>query len=168
MLELSSANRALLQNNMACHVMAALCSTALIDLRPAQSLMVSLQLASLRHFLTAKSMLSHLLDHLGTCAYCSLTCQHAACQAATVLCVGQTFDSLNGGGGNQGMLVVHLVDNQSGALICAATTHLKAKPGSANDAIRDHQVQRDLLNAYMLRATPLHLMFAGVKQTKCL
>ncbi len=49
---------------------------------------------------------------------------------------------MDGSAGNQGMLVVHLFDRHSNTPICAATTHLKAKPGQANDAIRDHQVSQ--------------------------
>lgn len=49
---------------------------------------------------------------------------------------------MDGTGGNQGMLMVQLLDRKSGIRICAATTHLKAKAGVQNDAIRDHQVCR--------------------------
>ena len=38
------------------------------------------------------------------------------------------------------MLIAPLCDKVSGAIIIAATAHLKAKAGLKNDAIRDHQV----------------------------
>lgn len=52
---------------------------------------------------------------------------------------GQTYKAMDNSAGNQGMLMVHLFDRHSNTPICAATTHLKAKPGQAYDAIRDHQ-----------------------------
>lgn len=52
---------------------------------------------------------------------------------------GHTFASMDGKSGNQGMLMVQLLDRKSGIRIHAATTHLKAKAGAQNDAIRDHQ-----------------------------
>ncbi|DBA92989.1 TPA: hypothetical protein ACH3X2_003331 [Trebouxia sp. C0005] len=55
---------------------------------------------------------------------------------------GQTFKAMDGSAGNQGMLMVHLFDRHCNTPICAATTHLKAKPGQANNAIRDHQVSQ--------------------------
>lgn len=38
------------------------------------------------------------------------------------------------------MLRVCLLDNESSQVICIVNTHLKAKAGLKNDAIRDHQV----------------------------
>ena len=45
------------------------------------------------------------------------------------------------------MLRVCLLDKESSQIICVANTHLKAKAGSKNDAIRDHQVRRITCNA---------------------
>ena len=70
---------------------------------------------------------------------CSSTGMLAAADTCSFV-TGQTFRTTNGVAGNQGMLMVQLCDRESGALICAATTHLKAKSGATNDAIRDHQV----------------------------
>ena len=55
-------------------------------------------------------------------------------------CAGHTYTSLHAEGGNQGMLRVCLLDKESSQVICIVNTHLKAKTGLKNDAIRDHQV----------------------------
>ena len=67
------------------------------------------------------------------------------CQRASGHCfAGQTYTSCNGEGGNQGMLRTCLLDNASGTLLYVANTHLKAKAGSKNDAIQDHQVRKNV------------------------
>ena len=55
-------------------------------------------------------------------------------------CAGHTYTSLHAEGGNQGMLRICLLDKETSQVICVVTTHLKAKAGSKNDAIRNHQV----------------------------
>ena len=70
-------------------------------------------------------------------------CSSTSMLAAASICsfvTGQIFRTIDGVAGNQGMLMMQLCDRESGALICAATTHLKAKSGATNDAIRDYQV----------------------------
>jgi negative regulator of genetic competence, sporulation and motility len=55
------------------------------------------------------------------------------------------FHARDGNGtGNQGMLHVELVDNQTGLHVIVACTHLKAKGGEENDAARKHQVRDSL------------------------
>ncbi|KAL3150471.1 hypothetical protein ABBQ32_000295 [Trebouxia sp. C0010 RCD-2024] len=56
--------------------------------------------------------------------------------------LGHTYTSLHGEGGNQGMLRVCLLDKESSQVICVANTHLKAKAGLKNDAIRDNQAKQ--------------------------
>lgn len=59
-----------------------------------------------------------------------------------VLLAGYAFDPLQNESSNQGMLIATLHDKHSGAIIIAATAHLKAKAGPKNDAIRDHQAKQ--------------------------
>ena len=61
-------------------------------------------------------------------------------RTSVTCCAGHTYASLHGEGGNQGMLRVCLLDKQSSQVLLVVNTHLKAKAGSANDAIREHQV----------------------------
>ena len=73
----------------------------------------------------------------------------ADCLQASGFCfAGQTYTSCSGEGGNQGMLRMCLLDKASGTLLYVANTHLKAKAGSKNDAIRDHQVCKQCVHAF--------------------
>ena len=71
-------------------------------------------------------------------------------------CAGHTYTSLHAEGGNQGMLVVCLLDKESSQVICVVNTHLKAKAGSKNDAIRDHQVGTVVLCCFFWPSVTLH------------
>lgn len=87
------------------------------------------------------------MEHHSSCLGSSVNPLHihlvrAAVSAnASTHLAGHAYTSLHGEGGNQGMLRICLLDKISSQVICVANTHLKAKAGSRNDAIRDHQVR---------------------------
>ena len=63
---------------------------------------------------------------------------HRRCLAASATC----FRTAAGEEESQGVLQLRLRDRRTGAHLVVGTTHLKAKSGAKNEAIRQRQVQQ--------------------------
>ena len=60
---------------------------------------------------------------------------------AHLCCAALCFRTASGEEESQGMLQLRLRDRRTGTRLIATTTHLKAKAGAKNEAIRQRQVR---------------------------